>query len=83
MKTWIGLVLALIGVALGLASTVLIDFISSHPNQVNIFGISAEVINTNTPSLVGLSLLLLIVSFYLVYSSKRRKLRAQTQRNVK
>ena len=69
MKTWIGL--ALIGIGVGLASTVLTNLAASDPERANILGLDVTSIMDHSPTLVGSSLLILIVSFCLIFSSKR------------
>lgn len=75
MKTWIGLALALIGLGLGLASTILTDLATSEPERASVFGFNVSSITSNSPSIVGFSLLILIVSFCLLFSSDRSRLR--------
>ena len=72
MKTWIGLALALIGIGAGLASTVLTNLATNDPDRANILGLDPKSIMDNSPTVVGLSLLVLIISFCLILSSKRK-----------
>ncbi|MEM9672114.1 MAG: hypothetical protein ACFB15_19075 [Cyclobacteriaceae bacterium] len=71
MKTWIGLALALVGIGVGLASTVLTNLATSDPKRANILGLDTTSIMDSSPTLVGSSLLILIISFCLIFSSKR------------
>jgi len=72
MKTWIGLALALIGIGVGLASTILTNLATNDPERANILGIDTASIMDNSPTVVGLSLLVLIISFCLIFSTKRK-----------
>lgn len=64
--------MALIGVGLGLASTILTNLATNDPERASILGIDTVRIMDNSPTVVGLSLLVLIVSFCLIFSSKRK-----------
>ena len=72
MKTWIGLLLALIGLGLGLVSTVFTNISVSEPERASIFGFDITSITENSPSIVGFSLLVLIASFCIIFSSKKK-----------
>nr|WKN34878.1 hypothetical protein K4G66_21115 [Tunicatimonas sp. TK19036] len=72
MKNWIGLVLALIGLCLGLVSTILTNITANDPEQASFFGIDFSSMINNSPSIVGFSLLILIASFCIIFSSKNK-----------
>lgn len=71
MKTWIGLGLALIGIGLGLASTLLTNMVNSDPERASILGIDTTQIMDSSPTVVGISLMILITSFCLIFSSTK------------
>lgn len=72
MKTWIGLFLALLGLSMGLVSTVFTNITMADPERASFFGIDITGVAANSSSIVGLSLLILIASFCIIFSSKKK-----------
>lgn len=71
MKTWLGLFLTVLGLAIGLGSTLLDDATLVHTEYANFLGISLADIADYSPTLVGLALLLMIVSFFLIFANRK------------
>ena len=70
MKTWIGLLLTVLGLAIGLGSTVLDDIALYNTDYAGFLGIPMADIIKYSPSLVGLALLLMIASFFLIFANR-------------
>ena len=74
MKTWIGLFLAVSGLAIGLGSTLLDDSIAGDTEHASFLGWSLTDISEYSPTLVGLAVLMMIASFLLIFSNRRDEL---------
>ena len=70
MKTWLGLLLTVLGLAIGLGTTLLNDVTLTHTEYANFLGISVTEIADYSPTLIGLALLLMIVSFFLIFANR-------------
>ena len=70
MKTWFGLLLAVLGLTIGLGSTLLDSATTLSTDRASFLGISATELSEHSPTLVGLAVLMMIASFLLIFSRR-------------
>lgn len=70
MRTWIGLILAVLGLVLGLGSTLLDDSLVRSTDYASFLGIPLVQLVKHSPTLVGLAILMMIGSFLLIFSKR-------------
>lgn len=70
MKTWLGLLLTVLGLSIGLGST-LLDDLALQPTQLASFmGVPLADLAAHSTVLVSLALILMIVSFFLIFANR-------------
>lgn len=74
MKIWIGLLLAVLGLIIGLGSTLLDSSATLTTEHASFFGISTADLSRHSPTLVGLAVLMMIASFLLIFSRRNDEL---------
>ena len=70
MKTWLGLFLTVMGLALGLSSALLDDTALHHTEYATFFGLSTVDLANHSPLLIGLALVLMVASFFLIFANR-------------
>ena len=70
MKTWLGLLLTVLGLTLGLGSTLLDNAPLRHIQRTSFLGISITEVAEYSPVLVGVALVLMVVSFFLIFTNR-------------
>ena len=74
MKTWIGLLFTVLGLMLGLGSTLLDDMVSRHTNYAGFLGLPLADLANHTTALVGLALAMMIASFFLIFANRENEI---------
>ncbi len=69
MKTWFGLLLAILGMVIGLSST-LLDSTNIAADRASIVGKSFTLLSSHSPLLIGLAIVMMIGSFLLIFSRR-------------
>ena len=70
MKTSLGLLLTVVGLALGLGSIILDDATLQHTEYAAFFGLPWAELAGYSPTLVGIALVLMVVSFFLLFANR-------------
>ena len=70
MKTSLGLLLTVLGLALGLGSTLLDDATLQHTEYATFLGLPLAELADYSPTLVGIALVLMVVSFFLIFANR-------------
>ena len=70
MKTWIGLFLTLLGLALGLGSALLDDPTLQSTEYASFLGISLPDMVRYSPILTASALVFMVVSFFLIFANR-------------
>ena len=70
MKTWLGLLLTVLGLALGLGSTLLGDTTFQHTEHATFLGLSLAESSAYSSALIGVALVLMVSSFFLIFANR-------------
>ncbi len=70
MKTWIGLLFTVLGLAIGLGSTLLNDIAPQHIEYAGFFGMPLTDLANYSSLLVGLAIVMMVMSFFLIFANR-------------
>lgn len=73
MKTWIGLLFTVLGLAIGLGSTLLDDIAPQYAEHAGFFGLPLTDIANHTSTFVGLAIVMMIASFFLIFANRENE----------
>ena len=69
MKTWFGLLLAILGMVIGLGST-LLDSTQMGADRASVLGKSFTLLSSHSPMMISLAIVMMIGSFLLIFSRR-------------
>ena len=74
MKTWIGLLFTVLGLAIGLGSTLLEDMTPRSTEYAGFLGMPLADLASHTSVLVGLAIIMMVTSFFLIFANRENEI---------